>query len=214
MLIPETVLQDLRYGTRVLRRNPGFTTVAVLALALGIGVNTAVFTAYKAMIARPLDARGPGALVNIALIHDSDGADFRFSYLDYEAYRDSAHSFSGLIAFTPDHMRLSNTGDIVSQRSSAAGSALGKLGLLSSGASNAEFASVFVVSENYFKVLGVAALRGRTFDAIPAAELAASPAVLISDNYWQQRFNRDPAVLGKTIHLNGAAVYRNRNHAP
>ncbi len=206
MILPETIFQDLRYGARMLFRNLGFTTVAVLALALGIGVNTAVFTAYKAMVARPLDARDPREMVNIALIHYSGAADFNFSYPDYEAYRDSVHSFNGLIAFRLEHMTLSNAGGIVSQRSSVANSAMGRLGLLPPGASNAEFANVFVVSENYFKVLGVAPLRGRTFESISTPELAASPSVLISENYWQRRFVKDPAVLGKTIRLNGAAV--------
>lgn len=103
MIPAETILQDLRYGARMLCRNAGFTAVAVLALALGIGVNTAVFTAYKAMVARSLDARDPGKLVNLALIRDSGAADFVFSYPDYEAYRDSLRSFSGLIAFSPEH---------------------------------------------------------------------------------------------------------------
>jgi hypothetical protein len=87
MILPETILQDLRYGTRMLFRNPGFTIVAVLALAIGIGVNTTAFTAYKAMVARPLDARDPTSMVNLAPIRDSGAADFTFSYPDYEAYR-------------------------------------------------------------------------------------------------------------------------------
>jgi len=203
---PETVLQDLRYGARILSRNAGFTASATLALALGIGVNTAVFTAYKAMVARPLDAHDPGNMVNLALIRDSgaNGADLNFSYPDYEAYRDSVHSFSGLIAFRAEHPRLSNAGGIISQRTSMAGSGLGRLGLFPSGASNAEFASTFVVSENYFKVLGVTAIRGRTFESIGIPELVASPPVLISENYWQKRFGGDPAMLGKTIRLNDA----------
>lgn len=168
----------------MLGRNTAFTAITVFALALGIGVNTAVFTAYKAFVARPLDARDPGRMVNLAMTRDSGATDFTFSYPDYAAYRDSAHSFSGLIAFSPEHMTLSNTGEA---------------------GRHAEFASVFVVSENYFKVLG-AAVRGRTFESMSGAGLAASPSVLISENYWQKRFAGDPAVLGKTIHLNGAAV--------
>ena len=189
-ILPETILQDMRYGVRMLYRSRGFTAVAVFALALGIGVNTAVFTAYKAMVARPLDARDPGEMVNVALMRNSGASDFRFSYPDYEAYRDSVRSFSGLIAYSPEHMRLSNAGG-----APAAGSGLGILGLPSSSRSNAEFAMVCVVSENYFKVLGVTALRGRT-----------EAVALISENYWQRRFAGDPAVLGKIIHLNGAAV--------
>ncbi len=188
----ETLLQDLRYGARMLYRNAGFTAVAVIALALGIGVNTAVFTIYKAVIHRSLDARNPAEMVNIALARDSGATNFNFSYPDYQAYRDSVHSFSGLIAFSPEHMRLSNAGDIVSRPASGAG--------------KAEFAFVFVVSENYFKVLGVAPIRGRTFEFMSPSALMASPSVLISENYWQKRFARDPAVLGKSIRLNNAAL--------
>jgi predicted permease len=202
-ILPETVLQDLRYGARMLWRNAGFTAAAVFALALGIGVNTAVFIAYKAFVARSIDACDPGEMVNLALMRDSGGAAFTFSYPDYEAYRDSVHAFSGLIAFIQEHMTLSNTGGIINQRTSAAGSGFGRLGLLRSGASNAEFASVFVVSENYFKVLGAAALRGRTFSDW---RRATGPVALISENYWQKRFAGDPAVLGKSVHLNGVAV--------
>src|SRR5229473_3505776 len=206
MILPETVLHDLQYGVRMLSRNAGSTVVTVLSLALGIGINTAVFTGYKAMVARPLDARAPAEMINIALIRDSGAADYSFSYPDYEAYRDSVHSFSGLIAFRPATVTLSNAGGTISQRASAVGSGMGRLGLLRSGASNTEFAHVFVVSENYFKVLGVTALRGGAFESIGIPERAASPAVLISENYWQRRFAGDPAMLGKTIYLNGLAV--------
>ena len=153
MMLPETVVQDLRYGARLLYRNGGFTAVAVLALALGIGVNTAVFTGYKAMVARSLDARNPGEMVNVALMRSSGAADYTFSYPDYEAYRDSVHAFSGLIAFSAKRMRLSNAGGGSGQGAPEAGSMFGILGLTSPRASNAEFASVYAVSENYFKVL-------------------------------------------------------------
>jgi len=112
MILPETVLHDVQYGVRMLRRNVGFTAVAVLALAVGIGVNTAVFTAYKAMVSRPIQARDTGEMVNLALMRDSGTADFTFSYPDYEAYRDSAHSFSGLIATKLERMRLSAAGGL------------------------------------------------------------------------------------------------------
>ena len=206
MILPEILIQDLRYAARMIYRNIGFTAVAVFALAIGIGVNTAVFTAYKAMVARSLDARNPGEMVNLALIRNSGATDFSFSYPDYQAYRDSAHSFRGLIAFSPEHMRLSDASGIVSPRSSAAGSAIGSLGLLPSGTRNAEFAFVFVVSENYFRVLGVPALRGRAFESAGVPGLVASPSVLIRENYWRKRFASNPAVLGKTIRLNGAAL--------
>lgn len=206
MIVPESVLQDVRYGLRTLRRNLGFSTVAVLALALGIGVNTAVFTAYKAMIARPLEGRDPGRLVSLALVRQSGAADYTFSYPDYQAYRDSLHSFQGLIAFRQEMMALSGAGGIAGQRTSAAGSALGRLGLAPPSARNAEFASTYAVSENYFRVLGERLLRGHSFESISTAELVSSPPALISENYWQKRFGGDPAVLGKTVRLNGVAV--------
>jgi macrolide transport system ATP-binding/permease protein len=195
--------QDLRYAVRVLRKSPGFTFAAIFALALGIGVNTAVFTAYKAMIARPLDARDPGRMVDLAVVRQTGVPESAFSYPDYEVYRDSVHSFSGLIAFSNDNVALSHAGGTVSQHSSGSGSRL--LGLLPSVASNTEFAAIFLVSENYFKVLGVGPVTGRTFESIRPADLAASPSVLISENFWQRRFARDSAIVGKTVHLNGAA---------
>jgi predicted permease len=205
MIFFETLLQDLRYGSRALWRNAGFTIVSILALAIGIGVNTAVFTAYKAVVARPVDARDPDTMVNIALRLQSGATSARFSYPDYEAYRDGLRSFSGVIAFFIEELRLTDAGGAVARRGGESGSLIGRLGLVKPTATQTEIASTFIVSENYFSVLGVRPVRGRAFDAISASELAASPAVLISENYWQRRFAADPAVLGKTIRLNGAA---------
>ncbi len=211
MILPQTVLQDLRYGARMLYRNAGFTITAVLALAIGIGVNTAAFTAHKAFFERSLDARESGRMVNLALrLHSGSGdqasnPQTSFSIPDYEAYRDHVHSFNGLIAASrPQYLTLTGAGGVVSQRSASTGSLVGRLGLLPPGKTG-ETASTFLVSENYFSVLGVNALRGRTFDAIDTSELAASPSVLISENYWEKRFAGDPKVLGKTISLNGIA---------
>src|SRR5208282_5592244 len=91
----ESLWQDLRYGARVLLKNPGFTVVVVLTLALGIGANTVAFSAHKAFFDRALDARDPGRMVNLAMILQSGATDPHFSYPDYEAYRDHLHSFSG-----------------------------------------------------------------------------------------------------------------------
>jgi predicted permease len=203
MILFETLRQDLRYGVRTLLRNAGFTTVSVFTLALGIGVNTTAFTAYKAFVARPLDAHDPGTMVNFALRLQSGITKAEFSYPDYEAYRDHLHSFSGVIAIAIDQLRLTDAGGIAIPRSADSGSLIGKLGLLRPAASNTESASTFIVSENYFSILGVPALRGRTFDSISRSELTASPSVLISENYWERRFSGDPAVLGKSIRLNG-----------
>lgn len=211
MIFPDTVLQDLRYGIRTLSRNPWSTVITVLSLALGIGVNTAFFTAYHAFVARRLDARNPAEMVNIALIRDSGAAGFAFSYPDYEAYRDSVRALQGLVAFRPARVTLSNAGGMIDQRTAMSGSALGRLGLMTAGASNTEFAQVFIVSENYFAVLGVSAIRGRTFEnpTVPGpvpGPVSAAPYVLISENYWQRRFGGDSEIVGKTLQLNGVPV--------
>jgi hypothetical protein len=206
MILPQTILQDLRYGARMLWRNAWFTTVAVFAMALGIGVNTATFTAYKAFFKRPLDGNNSGQMVNLALMPHSGVPMPDFSYPDYEAYRDHIHSFTGLIAWEGiEHLTLSSASGVLSTRGSADGTLVGKLGLLPTGVSDAEFASTFFVSENYFSVLGISAFRGRTFEAIDTKEQGATPTVLISENYWQKRFAGDASLLGKTIRLNGVS---------
>jgi predicted permease len=202
----ETFVQDIRYGIRLLYRNPGFTAVAVLALALGIGINSAVFTVYKVMVNPPLQARDSGKMVNLALILHSGVPSHGFSYPDYEAYRDNLHSFSGLIADTDDRLTLSGGGGIARHEDAAAGTRVGITGSIGQSASDAEISTVSLVSENYFSVLGATAMRGRTFDALSSSELAALHPVLVSENYWQRRFDGDPAILGKTIRLNDVAV--------
>jgi len=204
MILPETILHDLRYGIRALSRSPWSTAITILSLALGIGVNTAVFTAHKAFVARPLDARNPSEMVNIALRRDSGSAEYAFSYPEYEAYRDSVRGFTGLIAFRPARVTLSNAGGMIDQRTSYERSPIANL--MAAGASNAEFAHVFIVSDNYFRVLGVSALHGRTFEPGNTAESVSPPSVLVSENYWRRRFAGDPAIIGKTVHLNGIAV--------
>jgi predicted permease len=204
-LLPQTIWQDLRYGARTLWRNAWFTMVSVFAMALGIGVNTATFTAYKAFFKRPLDAHDSGQMVNIALKQRSSSSLPDFSYSDYETYRDHIRSFNGLIAWEGiERLTLTGDGGVKTRRGSAEGTLVGRLGLLPSGVGNAEFATSFFVSENYFSVLGVGAVRGRTFEAADFREQASTPSALISENYWQKRFGGDANVLGRTIRLNGA----------
>ncbi len=209
MLWPESVLQDVRFGARMLLRNAGFTAAAILALALGIGLNTTIFTAYKVLLLRGFDARDPRSMVSIVTIREPGKIDRHFSYPDYLAYRDQLHSFSGLAAVSNEYEQLilTGAGGVERQRSGATTSLFQRWGMLPSSPtrSSAELASVSMVSENYFSVLGVAALRGRTFEPEDTARLAASPAVVISENYWQRRFDGDPNIVGKPIRLNGAA---------
>ncbi len=204
MTLPQSLIQDLRFGVRLLLRNVGFTSVAVFALAVGIGINTAAFTAYKTFFERTLDAADPGSMVNLALIKHSGATSPMFSYPDYETYRDQVRSFSGVVAASfPQYLTLAAPGGVALHRDEDGGSLIGRLGLLPE-VSNKESAMTLVVSDNYFSVLGVTALRGRTFSAADS-KLAASPSVLISGNYWEKRFKRDAGIIGKTVWLNGAA---------
>ncbi|HLY41619.1 MAG TPA: ABC transporter permease [Terracidiphilus sp.] len=213
-MIPQSMLQDLRYGWRTLWRNARFTAVAVIALALGIGINTAIFTAYKVLLLRGIEARDPNSIVNVLLVRRNGtvGVGSQFSYRDYQAYRDQLHGLSGLIteAHAYEQVILSGAGGTVAEQKAASDSLFGKWGLLPSStpASTAELASIFMVSENYFTVLGVAPLRGRLFveqgrEALAKAP-AKAPAVVISENYWQKRFGGDPSILGKALRLNGS----------
>jgi macrolide transport system ATP-binding/permease protein len=192
--------QDLRYGVRMLAKNPSFTIVAVLTLAVGIGVNTAIFTAFNAMILRPIQAPEPSRLVQIGA---SVGNEF-FSYLDYIYYRDSNRVFSGAIAITFEAVSMTGAPAPPSVRTGGIARVAGfdfPQPLTSSGSEHVLSA---VVSGNYFKVLKVDAAVGRTF--LPEEDaIGAQPVVMLSDNFWERRFARDQSLLGRSLMLNGVA---------
>jgi macrolide transport system ATP-binding/permease protein len=202
----ETILLDVRFAVRMLMKHPGFTALAVVGLAVGIGVNTAVFTAYKAVILQPLDAKDPRQLVSIyrTSLHDPSAAGF--SYPDFEAYRDHNHVFSGLIATAADELALTDVQGSPATGATRGGGVASAFGFRfpSMVAGGAEFVRVEIVSENYFPVLGVNAIRGRVFQTGDVRDLDAHPAVLMSENYWQRRFRGDPKLLGRTLKLNSA----------
>ena len=200
LLFPQTVAQDLRFGIRILLRNPGFTAIAVFALAIGIGINTATFTAYEAFFARKVDARDPAQMTNMALVEQNGDTNPLFSYPDYEAYRDHLHSFSGVIAGSLSlHVTLRTKGGVAQHADAGSGSLVSKFGFLPTGLSDEETAEMLMVSDNYFRVLGVAPMRGRDF----ASGSAGAAQVLISENYWHKRFAGDPNILGKSVLLDG-----------
>lgn len=198
MRLLASIGQDVRYGLRLLVGNLRHTTAAVAALAIGIGVSTALLTAYHAMVARPLDARHPGEMVNLALARQSGAVDFSFSYPDYESYRHAVASFSGVVAFSVEHLLVSGGSG---RPTSGDSHPVGRSG---AGISNAEPVSVFAVSDNYFSVLGVPVTRGRAFEV--NGDQSSSPVALISEDYWQRQLGADPAVLGQTVRLNGATL--------
>src|SRR5579863_7788041 len=202
---PETVWQDLKFAFRMLAKQRRFTLTAILALGLGIGVNTVVFTLYRAFLLRPLDASNAKELVNVSRTNYQGKYDPNFSYPDYETYRDQNHVFSGLIAATGDEVTLSGLGDASSNGHEMIGALANAVGfrMPSVMSGGAQFVTVSLVSDNYFSVLGANSIRGRTFDANDARD--AFPVVMISENYWRRKFGADPALIGRSINLNGVS---------
>jgi predicted permease len=172
----ETLLQDVRYGLRILRKNPGFTAATVLTLALGIGANLTIFSFVDTFFLRPIPAREPEQLVKFEGRRGGG-----FSYPRYARYRDHSKSFQAL----------------------AAHYATAPLNLVMEG--DARVVNGAVVSANYFPMLGIQPRLGRFFlpeeDAVPDR----NPVVVISERMWQDRFGGDPNALGKDLQLNGTA---------
>src|SRR5579863_267528 len=204
---PETVWQDVRFAARMLLKHSSFTAIAILALGLGIGVNTAIFTVYRALLMRGIDAKESAEMVNIGAVDYAGKDDPAFSYPDFEAYRDRNHVFSGLVAATGDQVALTGIGGAANVGRSMGGVLARAMGVQmpSLMAGGAEYVTASLVSGNYFSVLGVGAARGRVFTAEDSGGDKDAPIALISWNYWQRRFESDPAVVGKTIKMNGAA---------
>ena len=145
-------------------------------------------------------------MVNAALVLHTGTTNSAFSYPDYLVYRDQLRSFRGVIASSrPQFLTLTAEGGTQDGKRDGQGLLIGKLGLLPNAAAGNESALTLMVSENYFSVLGVDAVRGRVFEPGDAKELTAQPGVLISENYWRKRFDGDPGIVGKTVRLNGAA---------
>ncbi len=173
----ETFWQDLRYSLRTLFKRPGFTFVVVTTLALGIGANATIFTWIKAVLLASLPGIDqPEQLVEIwGATRNNSG--LSSSYVDYLDYRDRNETFSGLIAHQVLPLNLGRSGKPERVRGA-------------------------IVSGNYFDVLGVKALIGRTF--LPEEDRTPNthPVVVIGYGLWERRFGADPNVLGRTITLN------------
>jgi putative ABC transport system permease protein len=178
----ETLWQDVKYGVRMLLKQPGFTLVAILSLALGIGANTTIFTVVNAVFLRPLPVEEPVRLVNVFTTDERNKtAEQNFlptSRLNYLDYRDQSHSFSGMAMF-------------------------GFAGLNLTGNAEPEQIGGMLVTANYFEVLGVKMAAGRAFLAEEDATPGANPVVVLSHALWTRRFGADPSLVNKTIKLNG-----------
>src|ERR1700730_14973986 len=171
----EDLIEDIRYAARILGKSPGFAAIAITTLALGIGANTAIFSLVDAFLLRLLPVKEPQQLVFIQATRPKGGTRSDFPYSTFEALRSSNHFFSGMFAW--DDSLVAVTVD-----------------------SHPEFIDGDFVSGSYWDVLGVRAFLGRTFtpeDDQPGKK----PVVVISYAYWERRFARDPAAIGKTIFL-------------
>lgn len=176
----EQGVQDVRYGARALRRNPGFTAAAVLTLALGIGANTAVFSLMHHLLLAPLPVQAPDELVVIErqnLLRPEGPA---FPYLFFQRLGTETEVFAGLLARTRGIERVT------------VGTEMG-----------GEPARGELVSGNYFDVLGVQPYLGRLLSAADDVTPGGHPVVVLSHRYWLRRFPGDTTVIGTTIRLTG-----------
>jgi putative ABC transport system permease protein len=176
----DEMMQDLRFGVRMLLKQPGFTLIAVLTLALGIGANTAIFSVVNALVFRPLPFTDAGRLVWIA----NTGTDGRSgettrvnNYLDWRARNQSFADLAAYYAFS-DYASFNLTGRGEPERLSG-----------------------YFVTQNFLSMLGVQPLLGRNFNEAES-QLNGPKVVLLSYGFWQRRFGSDPKLLGQTITLN------------
>jgi predicted permease len=201
--VVESFIQDSRFGLRMLAKNPGFTTVAVLTLTLGIGICTTVFTAFDALLLRPRAVKDPDHLAFVFRTTPEEPHG-RFSYPDYIYYRDHNKSFSDLALFAFGMVVTSS--ELPANGNGAAPRVAGAIGFqlpqLLQG--SAQPIGCFFVSGNYFSMLGTLPLQGRLLQ--PEDDLPSSvPVVLMSGNFWQHAFHSDPKVVGSVLHLDGVA---------
>ena len=174
----EELLQDLRYGARMLMKKPGFTFVAVLTLGLGIGANTAIFSLVNTVLLRPLPIAQPEQVVTL-----NNGLPGRASfplmgYVEYKDYRDRNQSLVGLAAFSAAPVSLSSNG--INERVWS-----------------------YHVTGNYFSLLGVGASLGRVIAPEDDLTPVGHPVVMLAYQCWQKRFGADPQIVGRSVLIGG-----------
>jgi putative ABC transport system permease protein len=176
------VVQDARFALRTFRRAPTFTAVAVLTLAIGIGANTAIFSAVNAMLLRPLPFPHPEQLMKVSLTvppaHGEPGRSTVWSYPKYTAFRDAQHVFSDLALYTDDQNTIAANGEVERVRTEVAGA-------------------------RYLTTLGVHPTLGRNFSADEDLHPDGPRVIMLSDDFWQSHLSADPRVLGKIIDFDG-----------
>jgi predicted permease len=178
----ENLIKDVRYGVRMLTKNPGVTLVAVITLALGIGANTAIFSGVNAFLMRPLNVPNAGELIRPLELTDDRGFADEMSYPDYLDYSAQATSFTGLASedLISVAVDADNQSDVIWGQ---------------------------VVSANYFDVLQVKPILGRTFLPEEDKTVGANNVVVLGHSFWQRRMGSDPNIAGKTIQFNNRAYH-------
>jgi len=170
---------DLKYGSRMLVKSPGFTLAAVITLALGIGLNSAIFSLVNAVLFKPLPVDRPDDLATVWNIDPGGFISHQpMAFPDYADLRDGNRSFESLAAYALTPLAV-DRGD------------------------ESEMVIGQIVTENYFSMLGVQAIRGRTFLPEEARERNANPHVVLSHSAWQRRFGGNQAIVGQPIRVNG-----------
>ena len=171
------MLKDINYGLRKLLKNPGVTLVAVVTLGLGIGANTAIFSGVNAFLMRPLPAPRPHELIRPMEVTEDRELNDEMSYPDFVDYRAQSTSFVGLAAedMVPAAIDTENQNDVIWGQ---------------------------VVSANYFDVLQVNPILGRTFAPDEDKTIGGSPVLVLGHSLWQRRFGSDPNIVGKKVRLN------------
>lgn len=176
----EQLWQDIQYATRTMRKNPGFTLVAVISLAIGIGANSAMFSVADALILRPLPVPHASEVLTVGFKASVDRfSNFGASYLDYIDFRDKTTSFASLIAYTSNTFAFSRQAGITPKL---------ELGVLATG--------------NFFHVLGVEPELGRAFRE-DEDRIGGDAVVVIGHDFWESELGADPGVLGRKIRLSG-----------
>lgn len=186
----DEVRQDLAFAARSARRNPLFTVLVALTIALGVGANTAIFSLVNAVLLRQLPVRAPGELMVVgdpswvgAVMHTTDANTTMFGWRTYTTLRQRSTAFSSLIA----------TGRV------------NRLNVLTeSGQGEADHPRGRFVSANYFQALGVPAALGRVFDGSEDSSIGGAPVVTVSHAYWTRKLSADPGVIGREIVINDA----------
>jgi len=171
--------QEVRHTFRILAKNPGFTAIAAISLALGIGANSAIFSLADALLLRPLPIKEPGAVVSVTNNTPNNPYD-GVSYPDYLDFRGKSRSFDGLVAFEFSTWGLATSAREVPQM---------RMGLM--------------VSDNFFHVLGVEPALGRGFRPDETKVPGRDSVAVLQHDFWENQFAGDKSVIGRTIRLNG-----------